>query len=228
MLHGSLFAGIGGFDLGFERAGIETVWQVEIDDYCRRVLAKHFPNAQRFSDIRECGKHNLAPVDILSGGFPCQDISEAGDRAGINSGRRSGLWKEYLRIIGELRPKFAVVENVSALLERDMGRVLGDLAGIGYDAEWELISACAIGAPHTRERVFIVAYSQEERWRQRRGIEQPQDSKAQGYLHLWPNKPEPVRMADGISRRMDRLGGLGNAIVPQIAEWIGRRIVEIA
>ena len=111
------FSGIGGFDLGFERAGIETIWQVEIDEYCRKVLARHFPHAQRFSDIRECGAHNLTPVDVLSGGFPCQDISVAGKGAGIE-GERSGLWTEYARIIGELRPRYVIVENVAALLGR--------------------------------------------------------------------------------------------------------------
>ena len=238
MTHGSLFAGIGGFDLGFERAGIRTVWQVEIDPYCRRVLAKHFPHARRYGDIKECcgeydpsaanclqfPHHHLPWVDIISGGFPCQDISEAGRRAGIESGERSVLWKEMLRIIGELRPRFAIVENVSALLQREMGTVIGDLVGIGYDAEWDVISACSIGAPHTRERVFIVAYPEGRRRGQCGRIEQQKDGDPQGNLPQWPDKPEPVRMADGISNRLDRLRGLGNAIVPQIAEWIGRRI----
>lgn len=112
---GSLFAGIGGFDLGFERAGFQTVWQVEINDYCRKVLAKHFPHAERFEDVRECGAHNLKPVDVICGGFPCQDISNAGLRAGID-GERSGLWREYARIISELRPKAVLIENVAALL----------------------------------------------------------------------------------------------------------------
>ncbi|HET9087151.1 MAG TPA: DNA cytosine methyltransferase [Acidobacteriaceae bacterium] len=155
---GSLFAGIGGFDLGFERAGFEIAWQVEIDPYCRKVLERHFPHAKRFPDVREVGKHNLQPVDVLCGGFPCQDISNAGKRAGID-GERSGLWGEYARIIGELRPRYVVVENVAALLGRGMGRVLGDLAALGYDAEWEIISAADVGAPHLRERVWIVAYA---------------------------------------------------------------------
>src|SRR5215471_10832235 len=117
MTHGSLFAGIGGFDLGFERAGFKTIWQVEIDEYCRRVLERHFPGAERFADIRDCGKHNLKPVDVISGGFPCQDISNAGLRAGID-GERSGLWNDMQRIVGELCPRFVLVENVAALLVR--------------------------------------------------------------------------------------------------------------
>ncbi len=136
----------GGFDLGFERAGFETVWQVEIDDFCRKVLAKNFPKAERYGDIRECGSHNLKQVDVICGGFPCQDISNAGLRAGID-GERSGLWSEMHRIIRELRPRYVLVENVAALLGRGMGRVLGDLAAIAYDAEWEIVSAADVGAP---------------------------------------------------------------------------------
>ncbi len=115
MRHGSLFAGIGGFDLGLERAGFTSIWQVEQNEYCQRVLAKNFPEAKRFGGIRECGAHNLERVDLISGGFPCQDISNAGLRAGIE-GERSGLWGEYARIIGELRPRFVLIENVAALL----------------------------------------------------------------------------------------------------------------
>ena len=159
---GSLFAGIGGFDLGFERAGFEVVWQVEIDEWARKVLAKNFPKAERYADIRECGIHNLKRVDVIVGGFPCQDISNAGLRAGIG-GARSGLWGEMLRIVRELQPRFVLVENVAALLGRGMGRVLGDLAAIGYDAEWEIVSATDVGAPHLRERVWILAYPQSER-----------------------------------------------------------------
>jgi DNA (cytosine-5)-methyltransferase 1 len=158
---GSLFAGIGGFELGFTRAGFDVSWEVEIDPYCQKVLAKNFPEAERFGDIRECGSHNLKPVDVICGGFPCQDISNAGLRAGI-TGERSGLWKEYARIIRELRPRFVLVENVAALLGRGMGVVLGDLAEIGYDAEWTVISAADVGAPHLRERIWIVAYPRGE------------------------------------------------------------------
>jgi len=138
------------------------MWQVELDPYCRRVLEKHFPHAQRFDDVRTVGKHNLPWVDIISGGFPCQDISNAGKRAGID-GERSGLWSEYARIVRELRPRYVVVENVAALLGRGMERVLGDLAACGYDAEWQSIRASDVGAPHRRERIWIVAYPNGER-----------------------------------------------------------------
>jgi DNA (cytosine-5)-methyltransferase 1 len=256
MIHGSLFAGIGGFDLGFERAGIKTVWQVEIDGYCRGVLAKHFPSAQRFADIRECGAHNLSPVDILSGGFPCQDISNTGKRTGID-GERSGLWSEYARIVRELRPRYVVVENVAALLGRGMERVLGDLAACGYDAEWDCIPAASVGAPHIRERVWILAYSRPQPRRtegrtdtiRRFDVVLPEGTREFSEAK-WSENRELVALVPGIHPRSTegwwfaqscvarsvngiprelvdaRNGCIGNAIVPQIAEWIGKRIVE--
>jgi DNA (cytosine-5)-methyltransferase 1 len=155
---GSLFSGIGGLDLGLEWAGLgPVVWQCEIDPFCRAVLAKHWPDAKRYDDVRSIDGFTQR-VDVICGGFPCQDISDAGKRAGID-GERSGLWSEYARIVGILRPRFVVVENVAALLGRGMGRVLGDLAALGYDAEWSTLRASDIGAPHRRERVFIVAYA---------------------------------------------------------------------
>ena len=169
---GSLFAGIGGFDLGFERAGFDTTWQVEIDPWARKVLAKNFPNAERFEDVRTVGAHNLKSVDVICGGFPCQDISNAGLCVGIE-GERSGLWREMQRIISELRPKYALVENVAALLGRGMGRVIGDLAAIGYDAEWEIVSAADVGSIHLRERVWIAAYPQGERFEEERKLQYP-------------------------------------------------------
>jgi DNA (cytosine-5)-methyltransferase 1 len=255
---GSLFSGIGGFELGFERTGqIKTIWQVEIDDYCRRVLAKHWPAVQRFADIRECGSglylqpgeerraHNLPYADILCGGFPCQDISNAGKRAGID-GERSGLWSEYARIIRELRPKYVVVENVAALLGRGMERVLGDLAACGYDAEWQSIRASDVGAPHRRERIWIVAYPGSDQHQGRAFANagaattfifaaqcderRLQDEVVQRLGHScdWSTEPDVGRVAHGVPARVDRLRGLGNAIVPQIAEFIGHRIVADA
>ena len=153
---GSLFAGIGGFDLGFERAGMQCKWQVEIDDYANKVLAKHWPKVHRERDIRQCGKHNLEYCDVICGGFPCQDISYAGRGAGL-AGERSGLFFEAVRVVRELQPRFVVLENVAALLTRGMDRVLGTLAEIGYDAEWNCIPAAYVGAPHIRDRVFILA-----------------------------------------------------------------------
>jgi len=154
---GSLFAGIGGFDLGLSWAGYDIAWQVEQDEWCRKVLAKHWPDVARFTDVCDCGLHNLEPVDVICGGFPCQDISLAGRQAGLD-GERSSLWWEMRRIVGELRPPYVIVENVPNLFIRGFDRVLGSLSEIGYDAEWGVISANDVGAPHLRQRLWIVAY----------------------------------------------------------------------
>jgi DNA (cytosine-5)-methyltransferase 1 len=233
LTHGSLFAGIGGFDLGFERAGIETKWQVEIDPYCRRVLERHFPNAVRFSDIKECGAHNLTSVDIISGGFPCQDISRAGLGAGLE-GERSGLWSEMHRVVCELRPRLVVVENVAALLDGEIGDVLRDLAAAGYDAEWRMLRASDFGAPHTRERIWIVAYPDQKHGQARMGIKQNGTQQVLAgstgkCLPIWLQTTSCfVGMDDGLSARayLNRVGSIGNAVIPQIAEWIGKRLVD--
>jgi DNA (cytosine-5)-methyltransferase 1 len=161
-----LFSGIGGFSLGLERAGMRTVAFCEIDPFCRRVLAKHWPGVPVYSDVSKLTAEQLRSdgidVDVICGGFPCQDISDAGLRAGI-TGERSGLWGAYSRLIGELRPRYVIVENVAALLGRGLDRVLGDLAAIRYDAEWHCIPAGNLGAPHERDRLWIVAYPNEAR-----------------------------------------------------------------
>lgn len=247
---GSLFAGIGGFDLGLERTGgFEVVWQCEIDPYCQRVLAKHWPRVKRYGDIRELA--DVERVDVLCGGFPCQDISNAGKRAGID-GERSGLWSEYVRVIRLVRPRYVIVENVAVLLGRGMGRVLGDLSESGYDAEWDCFPAGAIGAPFMRDRVYVLgvkpnrsdvsAIRNGTRFGQtpitsreygpflsqsrsvtayRRWREQP----ARDWWHV-QNESAIRRVAHGVPARVDRLKGLGNAVVPQIVEWIGNRILE--
>lgn len=170
---GSLFSGIGGIDLGLTRAGMSVQWMVEKDEYARKVLRKHWPETRIYEDVRyikgpghdghweECDEC-LSPVDVLAGGFPCQDISVAGKGKGIKEGTRSGLWFEYARLIRELRPKYVLVENVPALRSRGLDRVLGDLAESGYDAEWQCLPASAFGAPHRRDRLFIVAYPKRE------------------------------------------------------------------
>lgn len=158
---GSLFSGIGGLELGLEWAGVgHTAWQVESDPYCRQVLAHHWPDAGRFDDVCTVGAHNLAPVDVICGGFPCQDISYAGLGAGLQ-GARSGLWREFARIIREVGPAYVVVENVRALLTRGIDQVLGTLADLGYDAEWHSLSAAEVGASHRRQRIFIIAWRRE-------------------------------------------------------------------
>jgi DNA (cytosine-5)-methyltransferase 1 len=253
---GSLFSGIGGLELGLERAGLgPVIWQAECDPYCLKVLTKHWPQAERFTDVKQIDETTPRP-DIICGGFPCQDISYAGKGAGIN-GSRSGLWSEYVRIIRALRSRFVVVENVPALLNRGMGRVLGDLAESGYDAQWDCVSASAVGAPHRRHRVFIVAHTM----RKRRGTNRIQrkaenktgtprgsidsssyqemaNTKSTGLERRWerlPSKcrwwttePDVGRVADGVPNRIHRLKGLGNAVVPQVAEYIGKQIIEHA
>lgn len=238
MTVGSLFAGIGGFDLGFERAGFEIKWQVEIDPFCRAVLAKHWPDVRRYEDVRTVGAE-LERVDVIVGGFPCQDISEAGKQAGIDSGERSGLWREMARIIRELRPSYVVVENVTALLYHDMGIVLGDLATFGYDAEWESLPASRFGAPIHRDRVWIVAYpAQELRLRSVFPGHFNAEGDGQGFKRIWamlsarrargrpPANFLRIRADDGFSTRLDAIAGLGNAVIPQATRWIAERIKE--
>lgn len=155
---GSLFSGAGLCDLGLSWAGFHHQWFCEVDPYCRSVLARHWPGIPVYDDVRELRGDKLLPVDVLCGGFPCQDVSQGGKHAGIKEGTRSGLWAEYARLIGEVRPRWAVIENVRGLLSNGMARVLGDIAAIGYDAQWTILPAAACGAPHHRERVFLVAY----------------------------------------------------------------------
>jgi DNA (cytosine-5)-methyltransferase 1 len=280
-----LFSGIGGFSLGLERTGgFETVAFCEIEDFPRKVLAKHWPEVPQYEDVRQLTgdilKRDGISVDVITGGFPCQDISVAGKQAGINENTRSGLWSEIVRLIGDLRPKYVIVENVSNLLSGPsnkrggwFGRILSDLAECGYDAEWENIPASAVGASHRRERVWIVAYPSQmfsdvsikysiqgprqiQQLRKcggannvadtKQGIEQTQLSRKQrcilsetysgrsanGFsaqdvfgIREWGPEPDICRVANGVPRRAHRLGGLGNAVVPQIPELIGNAIL---
>jgi DNA (cytosine-5)-methyltransferase 1 len=229
-----LFSGIGGFSLGLERAGMRTVQFVEIDKYCQRVLAKHWPEVPIHDDIRTF--HAPAGfADIICGGFPCQDISTAGKGAGL-AGERSGLWREYARIIGEVRPRYVIVENVAALLGRGLGDVLGDLAALGFDAEWHCIPASAIGAPHRRDRIWIVADAMRERGRG--GIvawENAVDAYARrkgggsgASGNRWATEPRVDRLVDGFPGRLAANNRLGNAVVPDIPEIIGYGLARAA
>lgn len=234
MTVGSLFAGIGGFDLAAERVGWQVKWQVEIDPFCRQVLAKHWPNVRRYEDVRTVGAE-LERVDVICGGFPCQDISYAGPGDGLD-GERSGLWHQMHRLVNELRPRYLVVENVAALLDRGMGTILGNLAASGYDAEWDCLPAGVFGAEHFRDRVVLVAYPMRAGLPLRTdagadapharvfgkglgftcgvetaGLERRGESRWRGDIH-------------GIPNRVDRVKALGNSIVPQVAEWIFRQI----
>lgn len=165
----ALFAGAGGLELGARKCGgFRTVGYVERDRYAQGVLMSRIRDGRLddgpiWDDVTTFdGRPWRGSVDVVSGGFPCQDLSYAGKRAGIIEGKRSGLWKEYARIVGEVRPRFVLVENVPGLLaDGALGVVLGDLANLGFDAEWSVLSACFMGASHPRERVFIVAYSKD-------------------------------------------------------------------
>ena len=325
MTFGSLFAGIGGFDLGLERAGMRCLWQVEIDPWCRVVLEKHWPEMRRYADVRdvhgeaahvadarsakrwtqaegrqhdgngnhagrqeatsgfrECGDDGLLgtctaclpAVDLVCGGFPCQPHSLAGKRNG--SADERDLWGEFARVIREVRPRWVLAENVPGLLStesgRFFGRILRDLAASGYDAEWDCIPASAVGAPHRRDRVWIVAYPYGDNGGSLLGTRDGESSQGMGiasrddiaglcadvadangdngygwrgdvqmgqiwregeaprYDDLagtqWRTEPDVGRVAHGVPARVDRLRGLGNSIVPQVAEWLGRRILD--
>lgn len=232
---GSLFAGIGGFDIGLEAAGMKCKWQVEIDPFAVAVLEKNWPHVERWRDIRDFKPNKSVSVDVICGGFPCQDISVAGRGDGIN-GKRSGLWAEYFRIIGKLRPRYVIVENVSALLRRGADRVLGDLASIGYDSEWQTVLASDFGLPHRRERIFIVSYSNKVIRSKRKGLGTIADGPASVFGSNGGERKTVrvqaadrfIGMDDGISRESysHRACGLGNAVVPAAAEWVGRQVIE--
>jgi DNA (cytosine-5)-methyltransferase 1 len=312
---GSLFAGIGGFDLGLSRAyGFRTVWLAEQEPYRRRVLRQRFPAARIVRDVHHVSARALDPVDVLCGGFPCQDLSDAGLRAGI-SGRRSGLWTEFARIIGEFQPRWVLIENVVSLRRRGLATVLQDLATLGFDAEWATVAAADVGAPHQRDRLWIVGYPRanpdedrreherdaqalhegtprarpgapgerrspgrrgpravahrpsadapriftERFWHEvmahaesfgqardggRRAIDLPPDGGAEGtwarpvppgrglrsrggvWPEAWEVEPRVGRVADGIPAQLDRLGALGDSLVPQIVTLIGRAMLR--
>lgn len=237
-----LFSGIGGFSLGLERAGMTTVAFCEIEPFPRAVLKKHWPEVPCYEDVRTLTAERLAAdgiggVDVICGGFPCQDLSIAGKGAGIN-GERSGLWSEIVRLIGELGPRYVILENVAVLISRGLADVLGGLASVGYDAEWHCIPAYYAGSPQTRDRVWIVAYPMQQGRQGRRtcgdwwgNASQEQagfvdwrlDEKVD--VKLWP-EPSVDRVAYGLSRSVDSINALGNAVVPQIPELIGRAIMK--
>ena len=241
-----LFSGIGGFSLGLERTGgFETAAFCEIETFPRKVLKKHWPEVPCYEDVRKLTADQLVRdgtgrIDVITGGFPCQDLSLAGKRAGMGEGTRSGLWSEIARLVGELRPRFVIVENVTGLLSGPpdkrggwFGGVLGDLAALGYDAEWHCIPAGNLGAPHERDRVWVVAYTDAEGLQERplfsrmAGMEtgaawREDTSVCSG----WAPEPDVLRVVDGIPGRVDRIASLGNSVVPQIPEMIGRVILE--
>lgn len=220
---GSLFSGIGGIDLGLERAGMTVVWQCETDPYAACVLARHWPSVPNLGDVATIDWSAVEPVELLCGGFPCQDVSIAGRGAGLD-GEHSGLWAHFAAALGRLRPRHVVVENSATLPVRGLGGVLGDLARCGYDAQWDCIPAAAVGARHLRARTWLVAHAA--------GVRDEVAASAlrpgwPGPRHdpWWDTEPDVGRVADGVPHRVDRLRCLGNAAVPQVAEWIGRAIL---
>jgi DNA (cytosine-5)-methyltransferase 1 len=268
---GSLFSGIGGIDLGLERAGMTIRWQVEKDAWCRRVLSKHWPDVPKYEDITTLTGHELERVDVLAGGFPCQPASVAGTRKG-NEDVEKWLWPHFEKLIRVLRPRIVLVENVPGLFTVNggaaFGEIIGSLASMRYDCEWDVISAADVGAPHLRKRVWIVAHADSEGLQGMRGKRSDAGREntsgyagsgcvavadAEGFFSnggydnrggrsrplsesgnsgeearsiggWWAVEPNVGRVAHGVSKRVDRLRGLGNAVVPQIVEWIGRRI----
>jgi len=320
---GSLFSGIGGLDLGLERAGMKVIWQSEIDPYCNKVLKKHWPEVPNHGNIKDINWETVERPNVICGGYPCQPFSTAGKRRGTDDPRH--LWPWVRTAISELQPDYAILENVKGHLSMGGLQVIGELAEIGYDAEWRVVSAAGVGAPHRRERIIIVAYpngnystngrecenvpSQDRSWRDdgsgsgsnlreislgsprettqnvadadytrnrtpkrrtnrnrtaqiqerqnvaqfgvsRRGknVADADSSRRKGRIwsqeissaptgfdntsadkrpsNHWFIEPRMGRVANGVSARVDRLKGLGNAVVPQVAEYIGRLIVN--
>lgn len=229
----SLFSGGGLGDYGLELAGMEIVGQVEIDDYCQKILKLRWPEVPKWTDIKdfdgEAFVREHGQLDLISGGFPCQDLSYCGSGSGLE-GERSGLWKEMFRIVCEIRPRYILVENVTALLARGVGRIFADLAAVRYDCEWDCLSASAFGANHFRDRVFIIGKNTDfakdlfspilkvrsENANYRR-------NRKKGW---WSSKPGVPRVVDGTPKRMDRHAMCGNGQVVQVVEWIGERIME--
>ena len=306
---GSLFSGIGGLDLGLERAGMRVIWQSEIDPYATRVLAKHWPEVPNLGDIKRIDWGDVVRPDVICGGYPCQPFSLAGARQGEEDPRH--LWPWVREAIRVLRPRYAILENVRGHLSLGGTTVLSEIAALGYDAEWRVVSAASVGANHRRDRIIIVAYPNDQRaqiqtsgefsgqqmfgsngqtgrtgdvadgesiggdgresrhgqgesgapgetWVETGGISsfvadtasrvdvrgdgQRPDHRGEVYggdnlgrgtagyasREWWQTEPNVGRVANGIPSRVDRLRGLGNAVVPQVAEVIGRLVVAHA
>lgn len=284
---GSLFSGIGGLDLGLERAGMRVIWNCEIDSYASRVLKKHWPDVPNIGNIKKVNWNDIPRPDVLCGGYPCQPFSQAGQRQGEQDPRHLFPW--VAEAICQLRPRYAIMENVPGHLSMGFGTVQGLLAEIGYDSRWDCVPAAAVGAPHLRDRVFIIATPRPE---QRRIMADSNDAGSHDPLRArwdapwnghptfsdtdsdsesgqsertqemamavsdasstrgigwgkpftrnstdveptrdrgtktWTPEPAVGRVAHGISYRVDRLRGLGNAVVPQVAQFVGGVVLE--
>lgn len=266
---GSLFSGIGGLDLGLERAGMRVIWQSEIDDYASRVLKKHWPEVPNYGDIKTIDWGTVEPPDVICGGYPCQPFSTAGKRQGEEDPRH--LWPWVRHAISVLRPRYAILENVQGHLSLGGTTVIREITELGYNCEWRVISASSVGAPHRRNRVFIVAYPSSQRletsgaelkasglmgssentgklvaYADGEGLERSRGIQGSETEPLglnvfstgskwhqewtgwewWKFEPGMGRVAYGVPSRVDRLKGIGNAVVPQVAEIVGRLVVE--
>ena len=234
LTHGSLFSGIGGFELGARWSGIKTIWNCEILPYNQKILKQQFPNTKQYADIKEVTGPEYC--DIISGGFPCQNISSAGNGKGIK-GEKSGLWSEMYRICRQVRPRYIIAENSPMLTFRGLERVLCDLSEIGYNAQWQCISNKDFGFSHRRERIYIIAYTSgigEERWiwqpaKVSEIIQRRQDSKifVQGIFKdgLFVDEEGGSQSAligkdDGVSFPLHRIKALGNSVNPMIANYL--------
>jgi DNA (cytosine-5)-methyltransferase 1 len=259
MTVGSLFAGIGGFDIGLERAGFTIKWQIENDPYCNRVLAKHWPRVKRYGDIRSIDWRTIGRVDLLCGGFPCQPFSLAGQRRGQDDDRY--LWPEMRLAVLHAEPTWVIAENVPGLIGPALDTVLSDLEAAGYEVGTLAVPACAVGAPHIRQRVWILAHSHRHAIRLQPGRAESGRTGADEYRNdgthgvmadkerdSWPTEPTMGDLVHGVSDRLVRFAGrtlggkitkkekdiaeealkaIGNAIIPQIAEWLGKQILTI-
>jgi DNA (cytosine-5)-methyltransferase 1 len=260
MRHLDLFSGIGGFALAAGWAGFETIGFAETDAYCSKILDLHWPGVVNYGDVHAIDGRRFQDVDLVTAGFPCQPFSCAGQRRGTSDERF--LWPELARLLGEVRPRFALLENVPGILSMDggriFGRILGELAALGFDASWNCVPASAVGALHRRDRLWIVVNGDDQRqWelrgrfeeggrrtcngsqkelgtmahtnghQQRRwssteqmgwfGIESEDGQDGHARRTQWAIEPNVGRLAYGVPSRVDRLKGLGNAIVPQLA-----------
>lgn len=232
----SAFSGIGGLDLGLERAGMRCVAQIEIDPFCQKVLARHWPHVPKFGDIRDVGKdrkYQLPSADLIVGGYPCQPYSCSGEHRGAEDDRH--LWPEYFRIIDELTPAWVVGENVPGITTTILDDVLSDLAGIGYATAVFIIPACAVNALHRRDRVFTISHTVKIPIASRVGIQRKHTTAKESVFAARPgeslerareaSRAAYNRVANGLPNRVDRLAALGNAVHPDVAEWIGRQII---
>lgn len=258
---GSLFTGIGGLDLGLERAGIKIKWQCEKDYFCRQVLNSRWPTVPIFTDVKYIKRNGfLEKISLLVGGFPCQPVSLAGVRNGIRDYR--WLWPDFKKAIHSLTPRYILIENVEGLRTNGLSGILSDLASLGYDAEWDCLPAAIVGAPHIRKRYFIVGYPVGTVQNEKPAIINFDAFKKWAFTHFvtnstfqrlpqggthrlplsrkyatntdspvrgfgwWTVEPNVARMVHGVPTRLDRHKALGNAVVPQLAEFIGHSLIQ--